>query len=134
MSREMRSSATVNVMTAEIIPFPSQSFDDFWRAYPKRLNNPKKAALKVWARLIKTIPPDSIIAAAAGYASYCAFLGTESAYIKQARTFLNEGDFEDWASFEVPVEHTPEDLLKRARMKMWDEAGKWMGPIHERPE
>lgn len=62
-------------------------FEDFWKAFPKRPNNSKKAAKDLW----KKIPDEKLpiaVAQAASYAVYAATVGLEPERICHARTWL----------------------------------------------
>jgi hypothetical protein len=81
---------------------PSQDFEIFWQAYPKRSgSNPKKPALKCWQARLKEkgVTAADLIGSAKAYAGYCQAtdkLGTE--YVMQAKTFLGPNDCwrQDW--------------------------------------
>ena len=65
----------------------SEGFDDFWDAYPRRIE--KAAALKAWQRRRKEkVHAEDMIIAARNYADYCLKRNTEVQYIKHPSTFL----------------------------------------------
>lgn len=69
-------------------------FEDFWKAFPKRSNNPKKPARDVW----KKIPDEKLpiaVAQAAAYAVYAAAVGLDPQRICHARTWLSEERWDD---------------------------------------
>lgn len=79
-------------------------FEAFWTAYPKRTPhpNPKQPARLVWDRLIKAgEAPAVIIAGARAYGAAMAKAGTEPQFIAQARTFLGQRRWEEYAETEM---------------------------------
>jgi hypothetical protein len=76
---------------------PSESFLQFWGAYPSRggCANPKKPAQEKFEAAVKRgIDPELIIRSAELYAAQVAASGTETRFIAQAKTWLDE---ERWA-------------------------------------
>lgn len=65
-------------------------FAEFWAAYPRR--EAKAAALKAWARAIKSTDPETIIAGARRYA---ADPNREKRFTAHAATWLNAGRWDD---------------------------------------
>lgn len=67
-------------------------FDDFWAAYPRRVD--KQAARKAWRTAIKKhADPDRVIAAAHAYAAQRA--GQDPHYTKHPSTWLNAGAYDN---------------------------------------
>lgn len=65
-------------------------FDDFWRAYPRRVG--KRAAAAAWGRAVKRAAPETIIAAAEAYA---ADPNREPAFTAHPTTWLNQDRWDD---------------------------------------
>lgn len=65
----------------------SQDFEDFYNAYPRKIE--KKRAFRVWkARLKEKASPKDLIASAENYGKYCRDRGIDINYIKHPSTFL----------------------------------------------
>ena len=64
-------------------------FDEFWAAYPKRPNNPRRPALKAYlkARKKKGVTKEQLLADVGRYAAYMA--GRPAKFIAHASTWLN---------------------------------------------
>lgn len=71
-------------------------FEEFWKAYPRKID--KKRAFKVWnTRLKEKYTPKNMIFAAKNYAKYCKQNNTETRYIKHPSTFIGpEKSFEEF--------------------------------------
>ncbi len=71
-------------------------FIEFWDAYPKRPNNPKKGARAKWMKLVKSgEEPDALTKAASNYARFRG--GSDPSMTKMAQTFLgSSGAWEEW--------------------------------------
>lgn len=82
-------------------------FDEFWRAYPRRVE--KAAARKAFAKVVAAgIDPQVLTEAAAAYA---ALPGRETRFTKHPTTWLNQGCWDDELA---PVEgSTPADRTRR---------------------
>lgn len=74
----------------------SPEFDAFWALFPRKID--KQAAYKAWlARLKGGAPVADLIAAAEHYAAFHAETGTETAFLKHAKTFLGPSrPYEEW--------------------------------------
>lgn len=78
-------------------PHLKPHFDAFWKAYPPRMPNPKALAEAAFAEAVKAgRKAEDLVATAANYAAECTRLGTNSAYIPHAATFLRQGRFLDY--------------------------------------
>lgn len=92
-------------------------FEEFWKAYPKRPNNPKKPArLKFEAACKRGVDPEAMIAGARGYAGH---IEAESqrddwqpSFVAQAETWLNQEAWEEWASPKNPQRYEMSDAAK----------------------
>jgi hypothetical protein len=76
----------------------SPSFDEFWRAYPKRTphSNPKAPAKKKYETAIKSgVSPASVIRGAKNYALYVQSQGLNPKFVAQAQTWLSQERWED---------------------------------------
>lgn len=90
----------------------SDSFDEFWKDYPKRVgSNPKQPARSAFQRAVREVPPETIIAAAFNYALRCAEDGTDPKFIPMAVTWLNQRRWEDDQGGGIV---TPDDLAATA--------------------
>jgi hypothetical protein len=86
-------------------------FDEFWKAYPKRLgDNPKKKARESFLRAIKINDPREIINAAVLLSK--SLNGEVSRFTPQASTWLNQERFKDEIcnEYTVKVEEDKEKL------------------------
>lgn len=119
---------------ADIPPIVPQGtadgFDDFWRAYPKKVA--RAQAVKVW----KKLGPDKdlaakIVAAVKVYAGTDQWQRDSGRYIPHAATFLNQRRWEDKTVLEIateptpdlpPVERGPDGLTPRERVLRMMEA------------
>ena len=73
-------------------------FKAAWIEYPKRPNNPKKAAFKAWtARVREGVKPEALITATKNYSEWCMESATEAQYVKMASTFYGPGGH--WEEF-----------------------------------
>jgi len=67
-------------------------FELAWKAYPKRPNNPKAAALKAFmARVAEGVEARALVEAVDRYAAYCKHHRTEPRFVKMASTFFGPG-------------------------------------------
>jgi len=72
----------------------NELFDEFYSAYPKRLN--RKAALSRWETTLKGgVDPQRIISAAQRYARACSSACVEKQFIKAPDVWLNKGCYDD---------------------------------------
>ena len=70
----------------------SLEFDQAWKDYPKRANNPEKGAWKAWAARVKEgSNPHKMRSAAENYATWCTREGKDGHWIMQAKTFYGPG-------------------------------------------
>lgn len=91
---EKRKEEKVIVGDSGEIPY-TEDFEEAWRLYPDRPNNPKKAAFRAWkARINQGVDAAELIRATARYAEYCRSENIEPRYIKRASTFF--GPDEHW--------------------------------------
>jgi hypothetical protein len=67
------------------------AFDDFWSAYPRKLD--KKKAFEKFKSAAKKHDPQIIVQGAINYARDCEIKRTEKQYIKHPTTFLNAESF-----------------------------------------
>ena len=82
-------------------------FEDFWKAYPRKID--KKRAFKFWnARLKEKHNPENMIFAAINYAQYCKQNNTETRYIKHPSTFI--GPSKSFEEFIKPIQEERELL------------------------
>ena len=67
-----------------------EDFERFWKAYPARPGNPKRAAYTVWMQRIRQkCDPELMIEGAVAYAAYCeAVKSTGTPFVMMARTFI----------------------------------------------
>jgi hypothetical protein len=97
MIRPSRSKPTAQVaagtMRSNQVPPPTQKdpdlFEAFWKAYPKRPNNPRHKAKQLWEQAIKHTPADVIMAALARYD-----FSPEPKYRPMASTWLYQRRYE----------------------------------------
>lgn len=63
-------------------------FEEFWAAYPKRPNNPRKKAMAAYRKARKNVSQKQLLTAVGLYAAYMA--GENPKFIAMASTWLNE--------------------------------------------
>jgi hypothetical protein len=84
----------------------THDFEEFWKAYPKRPNNPKHPARLAWEAKVKAgvLPPqDRIIAAVEAYKRHLKMEKTEPKFICHTRTWISQERWEEWLTTDVPV-------------------------------
>lgn len=93
------------ITTTDVAEATSETsdFDAFWAAYPKR--DGKAAARKAWTKAIKRTDLDTIITAVEAFAALKARQRTETRFIPNASTWLNQERWND----ETPYEPTTRD-------------------------
>lgn len=80
----------------------SHAFMEAWTTYPKRPNNPKKAAWRQWqGRLREGTAEDSLLAATRNYGAWIKLENKEPQFTLQARTFW--GPNGRWEEYEKEV-------------------------------
>jgi hypothetical protein len=100
-------------------------FDDFWKAYPKRLGaNPKAAAeVEFQAAVKRGVNPKTIIAAVRRYAAEQSKLrnvGTQ--FVKQAQSWLEQ---QRWNEYPAPVARPSTKITMEAAVIQFAETGVW---------
>lgn len=89
-------------------------FEALWVAYPRRQNNPKKAARDEYIKLGKKndLPSlDEILRAARSYGAYCerqGFVRDKDRLIAQTRTWLHGMRWQEWLT---PVDDAPAETI-----------------------
>lgn len=73
--------------TESNISFDSD-FEEFWAAYPRRPNNPRKKALAAYKKARKNVSQKQLLTAVNEYATYMA--GEDSKFVAMASTWLND--------------------------------------------
>lgn len=63
-------------------------FDEFWAAYPKRPNNPRKKAMAAYRKARKNVSQKQLLTAVGLYAAYMA--GENPKFVAMAATWLND--------------------------------------------
>ena len=63
-------------------------FEEFWAAYPKRPNNPRKKAMAAYRKARKNVSQKQLLTAVGLYAAYMA--GENPKFVAMASTWLNE--------------------------------------------
>lgn len=63
-------------------------FEEFWAAYPKRPNNPRKKAMAAYRKARKNVSQKQLLTAVALYAAYMA--GEDPKFVAMAATWLND--------------------------------------------
>lgn len=88
-------------------PIPADvqaAFALFWNAYPAPLENPKKPALRVFAELVGAgVDAAALARAADAYKAFVRANAIPAKFIPHARTWLNQGRFEDWMTADAPA-------------------------------
>ena len=82
----------------------THDFDAFWKAYPKRPNNPKRPAQLAWEakKRAGVLPPqDQIIAAVMAYNRHLRAEKTEPKFICHTRTWISQERWEEWLNNEA---------------------------------
>lgn len=83
----------------------SEAFERFWRAYPPRRPNPKADAERKFFAIVKRGgDPELLVGAAGRFREECEQLGTHSAFIPQARTWLHQ---DRWRDYPAPADAGP---------------------------
>jgi hypothetical protein len=80
-------------------------FEVAWQAYPRKPNNPRKAAKAGWdARIREGVDPRDLLSAVDRYAAFCKATKTQARYVMMGATFF--GPNERWKdSFEIEDQH-----------------------------
>jgi hypothetical protein len=89
-----------------------ENFNTFWEKYPKKNDN-KKAARKAWDRKIKTVSPDTILAALEIDMAGVFKDASENKFLPGAGPWLNRERWEDLKP--KPVDKGKEELKQRLR-------------------
>jgi hypothetical protein len=98
----------------------TEAFDEFWQAYPKRLN--KRKAFQSWTEAIAQAGTEDIIQGAIDYAGYCKAQETEAKFVKHPSTWLNQGCWEDeYDNTTAPRKPTPQEIKERENNRIFDE-------------
>jgi hypothetical protein len=63
-------------------------FEEFWSAYPKRPNNPRKKAMAAYRKARNNVSQKQLLTAVALYAAYMA--GEDPKFVAMAATWLND--------------------------------------------
>lgn len=74
--------------TTEVYISAQSEFDQFWEAYPKRPNNPRKKAMAAYLKARKNVSQKQLLEAVGLYAAYMA--GEDPKFIAMASTWLND--------------------------------------------
>jgi len=77
----------------------THDFEEFWKAYPKRPNNPKHPARLAWEAKVKAgvLPPqDQIMRSIEAYRLYVIREKLEPKYICHTRTWVSQERWEEW--------------------------------------
>lgn len=74
-------------------PQPHRDFDQFWQAYPRRVN--KSAARRAYMQALRIASSEAIYLGAVAYAQWCGSNTEEAKYIAHASTWLNDARWED---------------------------------------
>jgi Protein of unknown function (DUF1376) len=95
-------------------------FSEFWEVYPARGGNSDMPAAKmVYYALIIQTPPETIIAAASAYAAWCKENGkTGTQYVKQAKTWLSNGMWQEWEP--KAIASVPSGILVKRGSDAWN--------------
>lgn len=88
-------------------PIPAEvqeAFARFWAAYPERVDNPRKPALRVFADLVGAgVDAEVLVRAASAYRAHVKANATAQKFIPHARTWLNQDRYEEWMAADVPA-------------------------------
>ena len=101
----------VNKDKHSVASLAEQQFEVFWRAYPSRRShsNPKKPAREKFETAVKRgVAAADIIRGAQNYGAYVEREGTDSKYVAQALTWLNQ---ERWAQYQEAAGGEPVPLM-----------------------
>ena len=74
-------------------PQPQTDFDQFWKAYPRRVN--KAAARRAYMQALRIADAETIYHGAVAYARWCGQNTEAAKYIAHASTWLNNERWED---------------------------------------
>lgn len=101
----------------------TQDFDRFWQAYPRRPQNPRKPAEKLFAAAVKKgAKPDDLIAAAERYAAEMAAAGKlNTEFVCQAQTWLRQDRWKDTHGPPAKPQPTVSVDAFEARMRRMDQ-------------
>lgn len=71
-------------------PYPDD-FEEFWRVYPERPNQSKKAAHQAWQHRVRNgTEPSDLIGAAENYAEWCRLSQEDPSFVKHAERWLRD--------------------------------------------
>lgn len=98
-SSSSSASASSSPVDKNTPPSAADYFEQAWKQYPKRPNNPKKAAMKAWnARIKEHALPVTMMVATVNYDVWVKREKTEPKYILMAQTFYGPaGRWEEFA-------------------------------------
>ena len=91
----------------------THDFEDFWRVYPKRPNNPKQPARLAWEAKVRAgvLPPqDQIIRAVDAYRAYVIKEKLEPKFICHTRTWISQERWEEWLTPEPTPTSKPRNI------------------------
>lgn len=114
------------------------AFERFWKAYPRRPDNPKAAARQVFERRVREgADPDAIVRAAAVFAARVVDRKLGDIFIPHARTWLSQRRWEDYLDDGEP-EPAPDPHAGHPLVWMRDEIGdapwlSWIAPLEVDP-
>lgn len=92
---------------------PSDAFDRFWAAVPRKIG--RKACEAKFAIAARTVDPERLIAAMQRYADRCREQGTEERYICHPLTWLNQGRWDDGVSLTPAADADDAGRILRVR-------------------
>jgi hypothetical protein len=67
---------------------PDSEFEEFWAAYPKRPNNPRKKAMAAYKKARKTTSQEKLLTSVGEYSAY--MQGENPKFVAMASTWLND--------------------------------------------
>lgn len=87
-SKDLKGAKTEVIAKTEKNISAQSEFDEFWAAYPKRPNNPRKKAMAAYVKARKNVSQKQLLEAVGLYAAY--MTGEDPKFIAMASTWLND--------------------------------------------
>lgn len=88
LNKDLEVPKTDKVENTEKNILSDAEFEEFWSAYPKRPNNPRKQAMVAYCKARKNVSQKQLLEAVGKYAAYMA--GENPKFIAMASTWLNQ--------------------------------------------
>ena len=97
------------------------TFEDFWKAYPKRKgSNPKRPAKAKWDKVVKQVHPNELLRCVESFAKRCSANGeTNTQYVPMTKTWLNQARWEEERDGDGKRRDEEPGALHRPLLRNW---------------